>query len=170
MNAPKFRIETVRSRKVRSKLMTVRLSLAREPEHPGGSLAHGYAFVAPLDQAGKLDAGLWARRRDDCRVTRFSPDGPAAFGILAHRRGGAGGATWGFEFDATGTTEVDLGYRLDLHRFRSGDYVTVSHQGENHTYRIDAVRPYAPEERMDSLAPLCPTAATLRASLDRAVA
>lgn len=165
MDAPKFCIESVRPRRVRSKLMTVRISLARERDHPEGSSAHGYAFVAPLDHDGRLDVRLWARRRDECWVTRFSLDEPAAFGLLTHRRGGAGGATWAFEFDGT----VDAGYRLDLHRFRSGDYVTVAHGGENHTYRVDAVQPYAPEQRMAPLAPPCPTAVTLRASLDRAV-
>lgn len=169
MDAPKFRIETVRPRKMRSKLMTVRLNLAREPEHPDGSSDNGYAFTAPLDPGGRLDAGLWTRRRDERRVTRFSPDGPSAFGLLAHRRGGAGGATWGFEFD-TPAEEVDPGFGLDLHRFRSGDYVTVSHLGKDHTYRVDAVRPYAPEERMDPLSAPCPTATALRAALDRAVA
>ena len=33
-------------------LQQIPLRLARAPEHPGGSLSHGYDIVAPLDATG----------------------------------------------------------------------------------------------------------------------
>ena len=40
-------------------LQQIPLRLARAPEHPGGSLSHGYDIVAPLDATGHLDVEAW---------------------------------------------------------------------------------------------------------------
>src|SRR5438105_11461532 len=75
-------------------LKRIRLNLARSKEFPSGSSRHGYEFVAPLDASGHIDAELWQKHRDHCRVRRFWEDEPEEVGRLGHRPGGAGPARW----------------------------------------------------------------------------
>ncbi len=44
-------------------LTIVRLELARDPAHPEGSSSHGYEFVAPLNDDGRIDAEAWRKVR-----------------------------------------------------------------------------------------------------------
>ncbi len=85
------------------------------------------------------------------------------FGLLKHRPGGAGGATWMFDFDPDLVDDDELGHRLDIHRFRTGEYVTIDHLGKPHVFRVASVDDFAPEDRLAPLSTPCPTAARLKA-------
>ena len=75
-------------------LERIRLELARGPEHPEGSAAHGYEFVAPLTADGHLDPEGWRDERSRCRVRRFWRGQDDEHGRLIHR-----GGRWAFHRD-----------------------------------------------------------------------
>lgn len=101
-------------------LKHVRLELARDHEFPNGSSERGYELVAPLDDAGHLDAAEWRAARERCRVRRFWPHEPKSIGHLVHRRGGS----WAFDYDPTRTSDDEPGFKLDKHRIVPGEYVS----------------------------------------------
>ncbi len=116
----------------------VRLELARDPAHPGGSSGHGYEFVAPLTADGHIDAETWRKVRARCRVRRFWEGESDEIGHLVHRRGG----TWAFHYDVSGDVDEDEpGYKFDAHVFEEGEYVSLREQdGELRTFRVVSVR------------------------------
>jgi hypothetical protein len=75
-------------------LKRITLHLARSKEFPAGSARHGYEFVAPLDTRGHIDAELWHKYRNNCRVRRFWSDIDDESGRLVHKPGGAEHARW----------------------------------------------------------------------------
>ncbi|WP_262032276.1 hypothetical protein [Microvirga sp. Mcv34] len=75
-------------------LYRITLHLARSKQFPEGSLRYGYELTAPLDAQGHLDQEEWVEKRAYCRVRRFWLDEGERHGVLVHRSGGAGGATW----------------------------------------------------------------------------
>lgn len=114
-------------------LTRVRLELARSKEFPEGSNRHGYEFVAPLDEAGFLDAPVWKSVRDRCRVHRFWGAGDEDIGHLVHRPGGS----WAFHYDVDGDEDDEAGYRLGSHSFNIGDYVSIRDDDDVlHTFRV----------------------------------
>lgn len=122
-----------------SKLHRVTLHAARSKAFPEGSARHGYAFVAPLTEAGKIDAEAWRAHRGECIVHRFWGDEPALRGLLAHRSGGRHGASWVFELGET-LSEEEPGYRFADHTFRPGEYVSLREQdGELTTFKVASV-------------------------------
>ena len=114
----------------------IRLELAREPGHPAGSRRHGYVFVAPLDESGRIDAKLWKQNRDDCRVVRFRPN-DEDIGHLIHRPGG----TWAFHYDIDGDEDDEVGFRFDDEKFVIGEYVSIREDETMHTFRVTSVEP-----------------------------
>lgn len=112
----------------------IRLELAREPGHPAGSRRHGYVFVAPLDESGRIDAKLWKQNRDDCRVVRFRPN-DEDIGHLIHRPGG----TWAFHYDIDGDEDDEVGFRFDDEKFVIGEYVSIREDETMHTFRVTSV-------------------------------
>ena len=77
-----------------SKLKKVTLNAARSKAFPEGSIRHGYQFVAPLTEDGKIDREAWKAHRGECFVRRFWADDPEMRGLLVHRPSGQGGANW----------------------------------------------------------------------------
>jgi hypothetical protein len=123
-------------------LYRITLHLARSPAFPDGSARQGYEIVAPLDGERHLDAKAWLDQREACTVRRFW-DGEEREGMLLHRPGGADGATWLIDYDEDTSDDDEPGYRLNLHAFARGEYVTLTdHEGE-HTFRIVDVEPLA---------------------------
>jgi hypothetical protein len=121
-------------------LRKIKLNLARTKEHPEGSIRHGYEFVAPLDEGGRIDVESWKHHRNACSVRRFWGDEPVEKGMLVHRPGGARGATWGFEYDAATHADDEAGYRFGEHAFKPGEYVSIrDHDDLMQTYRVVAV-------------------------------
>jgi hypothetical protein len=123
-------------------LSLITLHLARCPRFPEGSPSKGYRFIAPLDADGRIDPALWHDRRQRCLVNRFWDDQPTKSGHLVHRAGGAGGATWCFNYPDAGTD--DVGKHLDDHRFLPGEYVSIKEDhGDWATFQVSDVRPVA---------------------------
>jgi len=122
-----------------SKLRKVTLHAARSKAFPEGSARHGYEFVAPLTEAGKIDAEAWKTHRGECFARRFWGDAGDARGLLVHRPGGRGGANWGFELGAA-LDEEESGFRFADHEFRAGEYVSVRDpEGELTTFKVVSV-------------------------------
>ncbi len=123
-----------------SALKKIRLNLARTKQYPAGSIRHGYEFIAPLDQSGRIDVDAWKAHRPACTVRRFWGDEPVEKGFLVHRPGGVSGATWGFEYDGSTHEDDEAGYRFGEHMFRPGEYVSIRESdGEMHTFQVVAV-------------------------------
>lgn len=115
----------------------IRLELAREPGHPGGSNATGYDLVAPLGPDDRLSADVWRKHKEKCRVHRFREGEDDQVGVLARRPGGA----WFFDYDDSTAADDESGHRLGAERFVIGEYVSVADEhGRMHTYRVVAVR------------------------------
>lgn len=122
-------------------LSAISLRLARCPEFPEGNPNDGYEIVAPIDAEGKLDTAAWHALRDHCRVRRLTPDGTTRHGRLVHRAGGAGGATWVFDYDDRTDADDEGGFRLDSHRMAPGEYLSIKDaDGKLRTYAVLAVR------------------------------
>jgi hypothetical protein len=117
----------------------ITLNLARSKEHPAGSTRHGYDIVAPLDENGRIDLAEWKKHEDACRVHRFWAGEADQIGMLRHRAGGAGGSTWFVDYDETREDDDEAGYRLGDHVMRPGEYVSIQHDDEMHTFQITAV-------------------------------
>jgi hypothetical protein len=114
----------------------VRLELAREPGHPSGDSAYGYDFMVPLDAAGRIDAELWKKNRDACRVLRFRPGfDDDELGQLVRGRGDK----WFFDYEEGGEDD-ETGFRFDQERFVIGEYVSIREDdGKMRTFRVAAV-------------------------------
>lgn len=123
-----------------SRLRKIVLHLARQKGFPEGSARHGYDFVAPLDEAGKIDAAAWREVRAACIVHRFWADEPVMRGLLVHKPGGRAGATWAFDYDRGSDDDDEAGFRFGDHAFNTGEYVSVRDEdGELHAFRVVSV-------------------------------
>ena len=123
-------------------LKRIRLSLARSKEFPTGSGRHGYEFVAPLDASGHINADLWHKYRDHCRVRRFWEGEGDEIGRLVHKPGGPEHARWVFDYDETAEDDDEAGYRFAAHAFVPGEYVSIRDEdGDMHTFRVVSVEP-----------------------------
>jgi hypothetical protein len=121
-------------------LKRIRLELARDHDFPTGSHERGYDFIAPLDASGRLVAAEWRSERDRCRVRRFWAGQPDEIGRLLHKRGGDHGGTWAFDYDPRSDTDDEPGFKLDLHQFVPGEYVSITeHDGVQRTFFIKSV-------------------------------
>ncbi|WP_289032391.1 hypothetical protein [uncultured Roseibium sp.] len=117
-------------------LKKIRLNLARTKDHPNGSAQHGYEFTAPLDDGGHIDAGLWKKERDHCRVRRFWGGEEEEIGHLVHRPGGS----WAFHYDIEGEDDDEAGYRFGSHAFQPGEYVSIKDEdGDLFTFQVVTV-------------------------------
>jgi hypothetical protein len=114
---------------------------ARSMQFPEGGPRYGYELAAPLDGQGHLDREEWA----DCRVRRFWADEGERQGVLVHRRGGAGGATWMIDYNQDRPGDEEAGYRLHQHRFAEREYVTIEDDdGKPNTFQVVSVTPAEP--------------------------
>jgi len=113
-------------------LMRIRLELARTPDYPEGSPAHGYEFVAPLDDSFHIDADQWSALKDECRVLRFWDGEPEEEGKLRHV-----GRGWRFDYEKDDDTDDEPFFKLDRHSLSPGSYVSVTeHDGELRPFRV----------------------------------
>ena len=127
-------------------LQRITLHLARTPDFPHGSTRHGYEITAPLDSDGRLDSTEWSSKRAQCRVVRFWPGEPERRGLLVHRPGGSGGATWIIDYDQNRADDDETGYRLGTHTFQIGDYVSIREvDGDMNTFKVADVQPAVEE-------------------------
>ena len=112
----------------------LRIELAREPGHPDGETDVGFVVVAPLDGDGRINAALWRKHREACRVARLRPNRPIEHGHLVHRQGGG----WAFHYDS-GDLPDDVGFHFADERFVPGEYISINESGKTHTYRVASV-------------------------------
>jgi hypothetical protein len=123
-------------------LHRITFHLARSKQFPEGSARYGYDIIAPLDRQGHLDQEEWGEKRDLCRVRRFWADEGERRGVLVHRPGGAGGATWMIDYNQGQLGDEEAGYHLHQHRFVEGEYVTIEDDdGKPHTFHVVSVTP-----------------------------
>lgn len=119
-------------------LSRITMRLARNPgtPWPEGDEARGYVLTAPLTVDGFLDEAAWRETKDQCTVRRFSPDLPEArTGRLARR-----GDNWFFDYDRDDTDDDQSVFKLGLHRFRPGEYLTIrDEEDEPLTYQVREV-------------------------------
>lgn len=116
-------------------LRKVRLELARDKDYPNGSHAHGYEFVAPLDETGHLDPEEWKEKRKACKARRFWGNEEEELGHLVRKPGGF----WAFHYD-TPADEDGSGYRFGRHAFIIGEYVSIREQDDRiRTFRVASV-------------------------------
>ena len=122
-------------------LKKITLNAARSKAFPEGSARHGYTFLAPLTAEGRIDLALWKEHRGECFVHRFWGGEPDMRGLLVHRPGGRGGATWRFELgEGARPVEEEEGFRFGDHVFRAGEYVSLREEdGELATFKIVSV-------------------------------
>ncbi len=121
---------------VKASLMRIRLELARTTDFPDGSTRHGYELVAPLSEAGHVDAEAWRQMKDQCRVTRFWGDEDDEHGYLRHLHGG-----WLFDY-GKGDDGGERFFKLDRHVFVPGAYVSITeHDGVERPFRVVSVLP-----------------------------
>lgn len=118
-----------------SPLHHIRLELAREPGKPAGDPQSGYDMVAPLDDAGRLDAEAIRGMAEPCRVRRFERNETVTTGQLRH----VGREGWILDFP--GDEEDQVGFRFGEERFILGEYVSVrAPDGAQHTFRVAQLR------------------------------
>jgi hypothetical protein len=123
-------------------LKTIRLELARNPGHPEGDLGHGYIFRAPLDHNGRFDRFSWAANKELCAVKRLEQGEDVEDGLLVLNRSGQ----WVFSY-RPGTEDDETLFRLADHRFREGEYVSVTeHDGVQRTFRVASVADWHPND------------------------
>lgn len=114
----------------------VQLRLAREPGHPEGSDLRGYDIVVPLTGERRIDAALWKKHRELCRVVHYRDDDEHDIGHVVHQPGG----TWTFRFDIQGDDDDAVGYRFGAEHFVVGEYMSLREGETLHTYRVTAVQ------------------------------
>ena len=123
-------------------LRKVTLHAARSKAFPEGSIRHGYDFVAPLTEDGRIDLEAWKAHRGECFAHRFWADEPAMRGLLVRHPGGRGGVTWAFEWKSPpgAANDEDEGFRFGDHAFKVGEYVSIREaEGELMTFRVTGV-------------------------------
>ena len=117
------------------------LRLARTKDFPEGSLRRGYDIRAALDAQGHLSSDAWHDHRTAFSVQRFWDDEPVRHGILVHRAGGAGGATWVVQYAGLDAEDED-GFRLGEHVMQLDEFVSIrDDEGVLQTFRISDVKP-----------------------------
>ena len=120
----------------------IRLERARAKGHPQGEAGEGYDLVAPLDDSGHISLEGWRSQRALCFVHRLEGGDIVERGVLAHRAGGPGGATWIFDYDPRSSGEEEVGYHFEAHAFVVGEYVSIRDgDGDVLTYRVTSVSP-----------------------------
>ena len=120
----------------------IRLEVARSKENPAGDPGSGYEFFAPLDASSHIDLEAWRSVREVCFVHRIENNHVMDRGLLVHRAGGAGGATWAFDYDLSKDGDEEAGFRFGEHPFVIGEYVSIRDEdGDLHTYRVSHVTP-----------------------------
>jgi hypothetical protein len=120
----------------------IRLERARAKGHPQGEAGEGYDLVAPLDDSGHISLEGWRSQRALCFVHRLEGGDIVERGVLAHRAGGPGGASWIFDYDPRSSGEEEVGYHFEAHAFVVGEYVSIRDgDGDVLTYRVTSVKP-----------------------------
>jgi hypothetical protein len=121
-------------------LKRVRLELGRTDDFPEGNPNHGYEFVVPLAEDGRIDLADWEREPQICTVVRFSGFDEDERGQLIRTAAGE----WAFSYEP-GEADDEAVYRLGDHAFMEGNYVTITeHDGRSRPFRVVGVADWHP--------------------------
>lgn len=101
----------------------IRLELARTPAAPEGRADCGYDLLVPIDREGHLQPEQWRKERERAVVRRFWHNEDEQTGTLIHSRHG-----WAISY-RPGEDDDEPIYKLDGHRLRQGEYVTITEHG-----------------------------------------
>ena len=122
-------------------LSAITLILARNPGQLSDDVSRAYELRAPLNASGAFDRKAWSKNRQLCTVRRFEGGREAESGLLVHVPGG-----WAFSY-APGDADDEKVFRLAEHRFRVGEYVSITeHDGVQRTYKVAAVMEWHPAQ------------------------
>lgn len=120
-------------------LHTIRLELARTPDHPNGNAKHGYEFHAPLTADGHLDAEQWTKDKELCTVRKFEDDLEEEHGVLIHDSS----AGWAFSYVPNREDDDEPVFKLGNHVLKPGEYVSITEHDEvQRTFIVKQVDPY----------------------------
>jgi hypothetical protein len=115
----------------------IRLVRARDHQYPEGDNKIAYIMIAPLDSESRIDAELYRKHREACRVVRRRPGQEDSLGHLVH----GPGRGWRFHYDlATGAPD-EAGNHFDDQRFEPDEYVSVREADGLNIYRVVSVLP-----------------------------
>ena len=67
-------------------------------------------------------------------MRRFEPNAEDKIGRLRRKPGGQ----WYFDYEE-GDRDDEIGFRLGEERFRQGEYISISRQGQMHTFQVKLV-------------------------------
>ncbi len=98
----------------------VRLELARTPDFPESSANHKYLLRLPLGEDGLIDEAAFSGHPELATVRRSGPGEADQTGYLLRK-----GQGWAFSY-ALGEEDDESLYHLGSHRFRPGEYLTVT--------------------------------------------
>jgi|DEB0MinimDraft_6_1074348.scaffolds.fasta_scaffold46862_2 hypothetical protein len=120
-------------------LKTIRLELARTPDHPDGNPNHGYEFHAPLDGDSKLDVSEWDKNKELCSVRRFEDDLEDEHGVLIHTPDHG----WTFSYVPDRDDDDEPVFRLGQHVLKPGEYLSITeHDDVQRTFVVASVKDY----------------------------
>ena len=118
-------------------MMKVRLELGRTEGYPSGDPNRGYEFVAPLTDAGHIDAAEWKAHKHVCVVHHFVDGETVESGRLTRT-----GRGWRFNYDSRSREDDEPFFKLDQHLIRPGLYVSlIEHDGVRRPFKIASVVP-----------------------------
>ena len=135
MNHPAFR--PIRNTSLPHGFRYIRLERARDQHHPGGDSNIAYIMIAPLDADAHIDAEVYRKHKEACRIVRRRPDHEDCLGHLAHGPGGS----WRFHYDLTADAPDETASHFDDARFEPGEYVSVQETDGINVYRVVSVLP-----------------------------
>lgn len=135
MNSPAFK--PIRNTSLPRGFRYIRLERARDHGHPRGDNEIAYIMIAPLDWESRIDAELYRKNKEACRVVRRRPGHEDNLGHLVH---GAGGS-WRFHYDLTAEAPDDIGNHFADQRFEPDEYVSVREADGLNIYRVVSVLP-----------------------------
>jgi len=116
-------------------LKKVRLELGRVRGFPAGNPNHGYEFVAPLDEKGRLDIKAWPAVAQLCTMRHFAPGAEDVQGELICRNSGE----WAFSY-RLGDSDDEVIHQFARHELREGEYVSVTQpDGVNYPFKVVSV-------------------------------
>ena len=135
MNHPAF--PPIRNTELPHSFRYIRLERARDRHYPDGDRHSAYILIAPLDSESRIDAALYRKHKDACRVVRERPNEEDNLGHIVH---GAGGS-WRFHYDVTTGAPDETGSHFEDHQFEAGEYVSIQEADGLNAYRVASVVP-----------------------------
>jgi hypothetical protein len=135
MNHPAF--TPIRNTELPHSFRYIRLERARDRDHPEGDRQTAYIMIAPLDTESRINAELYRKYKEACRVVRKRPNEEDGLGHLVHGSGGS----WRFHYDLTAGTPDETGSHFDDERFELGEYVSVQEADGLNIYRVTSILP-----------------------------